>query len=181
MKKNYFLKNSIAIVGIILLAFSSLSSAQIYKSVDANGTVTFSDTPPPGQEATAEAIPPPAQINSIPGVSIETASSMEDAVETPLTERRLEITSPSDNTTIPMGAGIFDVRVTASPRLIEGEIVELYLDEEKVDDGEVPLQWTLRYVLRGEHVLQAKWIDQSGAVLSVSDPVTVFVLRPSIL
>ena len=43
------------------------------------------------------------------------------------------------------------------------------------------LQWTLSYVIRGAHKLEAKWFAKDGSVLAVSEPITVFVLRPSIL
>ena len=80
-----------------------------------------------------------------------------------------------------MGAGIFDVLVKASAELEDGESVALYFDGEKVDNAQNTLQWTLSYVIRGVHKLEAKWFAKDGSVLAVSEPITVFVLRPSIL
>ena len=40
------MKKCLCLLAATILAFSSLANAQIYKSVDANGVVTFSDKPP---------------------------------------------------------------------------------------------------------------------------------------
>ena len=80
-----------------------------------------------------------------------------------------------------MGAGIFDVAVDTTPELGDSESVELYLDEEKVGEAQTELTWTLNYVIRGAHKLEAKWVTEDGEILATSEPITVFVLRPSIL
>ena len=51
-------------------------------------------------------------------------------------DRLIDIVSPMDNATIPMGAGIFDVAVDTTPELGDSESVELYLDEEKVGEAQ---------------------------------------------
>lgn len=172
---------SIRFIAVTALAVAGLANAQIYKSVDANGVVTFSDTPPRDSQITSEEIQTPAQINSMQPILIAPTDAQEIDNIKDMAERSIAIVSPTDNATIPMGAGIFDVIVEAAPDLSDGEVVELYLDDEKIGDAQTVLKWTLIYVIRGAHKLQAKWIAEDGEILAVSEPITVFVLRPSIL
>lgn len=179
------MKKYICALALTLLSLVGPANAEIYKFVDANGVVTFSDKPPEGAQETFEPIPSPAQINSMQSLPIappEPLASIEEKErDGDEAERKISILSPADNSTIPMGAGIFDVLVNAEPALIEGESLELYLDGVKVGEGQTAPKWTLTYVIRGAHKIQVKWRAEDGSLLAVSDPVTVFVLRPSIL
>ena len=175
------MKKSICFIAATALALTGLANAQIYKSVDANGVVTFSDTPPKDSQTKVEQIETPATVNAMQATPIAPADSEErDGNEVGI-DRVIGIVSPTDNATIPMGAGIFDVAVDTTPELGDSESVELYLDEEKVGEAQTELTWTLNYVIRGAHKLEAKWVTEDGAILATSEPITVFVLRPSIL
>ena len=175
------MKKHIRIWAVTTLGLTGLANAQIYKSVDANGVVTFSDMPPKGQEETVEKIQPPSQINSMQAIAIPSREVPGNSPEEVTEETTLSIVSPSDNATVPMGAGIFDVQIDTSPELADDETFELYLDNEKVGEAQVEREWTLSYVIRGPHRIQAKRLAEDGTVLAVSEPITVFVLRPSIL
>jgi hypothetical protein len=100
---------------------------------------------------------------------------------TALTPRTIAISSPKDNATIPMGAGIFDVTAELASPLDEGEQLALYLDDTLVNTPQTSNVWTLSYVLRGPHTLQVRRLSSSGETASESEVITVFVLRPSVL
>lgn len=175
------MKKPIRLMALTALALAGLANAQIYKSVDANGVVTFSDTPPKSPQDKAEKLETPSRVNSMQAIPITSEDvGSRDGGETEA-ERTLSIVSPMNNATIPMGAGIFDVAVEAKPELGDGESLELYLDGEKVGEAQTELSWTLTYVIRGAHTLEAKWMSEDGSILATSEPITVFVLRPSIL
>ena len=175
------MKKSICFIAATALALTGLANAQIYKSVDANGVVIFSDTPPNDSQTKVEQIKTPATVNAMQATPIAPAHSEERNGSEVGIDRVISIVSPTDNATIPMGAGIFDVAVDATPELGEGESLELYLDGEKVGEAQTELSWTLTYVIRGAHTLEAKWVSEDGSILATSEPITVFVLRPSIL
>ena len=175
------MKKSICFIAATALALTGLANAQIYKSVDANGVVIFSDTPPNDSQTKVEQIKTPATVNAMQATPIAPTETEERDNHEMQTDRLIDIVSPMDNATIPMGAGIFDVVVDTKPELGDGESVELYLDEEKVGETQTALTWTLTYVIRGAHKLEAKWVTEDGAILATSEPITVFVLRPSIL
>ena len=171
----------LCLLAAILLAFPSLANAQVFKSIDANGVVTFSDKPPANKRGAVEEMNLPTLVNTAQAVSVAPAEPEAGGDMKDITERKLSITRPSDNATIPMGAGIFDVLVKASAELEDGESVALYLEGEKVGNAQNTLQWILSYVICGAHKLEAKWFAKDRSVLAVSEPITVFVLRPSIL
>jgi len=174
-------KNSIRFIAMTALALTGLANAQIYKSVDAKGVVTFSDTPPKDPRTKVEQIKTPATVNAMQATPIAPTETEERDNREVGIDRVIDIVSPTNNATIPMGAGIFDVVVNATPELGDSESVELYLDDEQVGEAQTELTWTLTYVIRGAHKLEAKWVTEDGAILATSEPITVFVLRPSIL
>jgi hypothetical protein len=148
------------------------ASAQIYKSVAENGVVTFSDTPPPHSANTQTAIVKPNATNSIPAIEVPVAAATSET-NTASTPRTIAISSPKNNATIPMGAGIFDVTAELTSPLAEGE--------QLVDTPQTSNVWTLSYVLRGPHTPQVRRLSSSGETASESEVITVFMLRPSVL
>ena len=165
---------------LALWLVSLTASAQIYKSVDENGVVTFSDVPPAASSGKTSTVVKPDVTNSMPGLS-PTIASPEAVMIDESTARSFSIASPLNNATIPMGAGIFDVTAELGAPLAEDELLALYLDDELVDSPQVNAVWTLTYVIRGPHTLQVRRLSRAGETISQSDKIRVFVLRPSLL
>jgi hypothetical protein len=165
---------------LALCLVSLTASAQIYKSVDENGVVTFSDVPPAASSGKTSTVVKPDVTNSMPGLS-PTIASPEAVMIDESTARSFSIASPLNNATIPMGAGIFDVTAELGVPLAEDELLALYLDDEPVNSPQVNAVWTLTYVIRGPHTLQVHRLSRTGETISQSEKVTVLVLRPSVL
>ena len=174
MTKSMRLNVLVPLIGIISLVGMPAMSADIYKSVDNTGVVTFSDTPPQENSTSAERIELPAHTNRMPSIEVPERQLNENN-KAPVNPSILAITAPLDNATIPMGPGIFDVLADIQPPLKEEEFVALYLDGTRV----APPQWTLTYVTRGTHKLEVRLVSSSEQVLDSSAPITVIVLRPS--
>ena len=165
---------------LALWVVSLTASAQIYKSVDENGVVTFSDVPPAASSGETSTVAKPNVTNAMPGLS-PTAPIPEAATNVKSAARSVSIASPLNNATIPMGAGIFDVTAELGTPLADGELLALYLDDELVDVPQTSEVWTLTYVIRGPHTLQVRRLSSAGETISQSERITVFVLRPSVL
>ena len=165
---------------LALWLVSLTASAQIYKSVDENGLVTFSDIPPAASSGKASTVVQPNVTNSMPGLS-PAVPSPEAATDDKSAGRSVSIASPLNNATIPMGAGIFDVTAELGAQLAEDELLALYLDDELVNSPQASAVWTLTYVIRGPHTLQVRRLSRAGETISQSEKITVFVLRPSVL
>ena len=168
------------LISLALSVTALTTNAQIYKSVDENGVVTFSDTPPSPSANTQTTIVKPNATKSIPAIEVPVAAATSETI-TALTPRTIAISSPKDNATIPMGAGIFDVTAELTIPLTEDEKLALYLDGTLVDTPQTRNVWTLSYVLRGPHTLQVRRLSASGETVSESEVINVFVLRPSVL
>ena len=165
---------------LALWLVSLTASAQIYKSVDQNGVVTFSDTPPAASSGKASTVVQSNVTNSMPGLS-PAVPSPEAATNEKSAARSVSIASPQNNATIPMGAGIFDVTAELGAPLAEDELLALYLDDELVNSPQASTVWTPTYVIRGPHTPQERQLSSAGETLGESEKITVLVLRPSIL
>ena len=178
MTKSMRLNVLVPLIGIISLVGMPAMSADIYKSVDKNGVVTFSDTPPKEKSTSDERIELPAHTNRMPSIEVPERQLNENN-KAPVNPSILAITAPLDNATIPMGPGIFDVLADIQPPLKEEEFVALYLDGTRVGPHQKTPQWTLTYVTQGTHKLEVRLVSSLEQVLDSSAPITVFALRPS--
>ena len=165
---------------VAALCAGHLTAAEtIYKVVDEEGNVTFTDTPPNDADAIVE----PHSIlgtNTTPAV----ATAPENAIKTDQAETKASyvtrIVSPADESTIPMGPGDFVVEAEVSPGLDDVEQLILLLDGEAVGAPQSFPRWQLTNVFRGAHQLQVVRVGKTGAAQSQSTEHTVYVMRPSV-
>ena len=155
------------------------AAEKIYKVVDAEGNVTFTDTPPND----ADAIVKPHSIlgtNTTPDV----ATAPENVVKTDQPDAEASyvtrIVYPASESTIPMGPGDFVVEAEVSPGLDSEEQLMLLLDGAAVGAPQSFPRWQLTNVFRGAHRLQVVRVSETGAAQSQSTEHTVYVMRPSV-
>lgn len=166
--------NRLLLLALLLLPLAG--AAQIYKTTDEQGNVSYSDMPPDG--STAETVelqqlnttPPPPEMPK-PAPEPPAAETVEYAVA---------IVAPAPETTIPRGPGNFSVSASLSPPLEAGARLQLLLDGEPRGEPQTGNSWALTNVFRGAHDLTVAVIDESGKQLAVSEPVRVYVHRPSV-
>jgi hypothetical protein len=161
------------------------NAQQIYKSTDADGNVVFSDTPPNG-DAEVETVEL-KRLNTAPApVPLPTARNQQnnDGADEDEAEAdsgyRVTISSPTDETTIAMGPGNFEVKASVDPTPGRGHHLQLRMDGEVQGEPQDASQWRLTNVFRGAHDLRVEVVDSEGTLLAHSEPVRVYVLRPSI-
>ena len=161
----------------ICLATAHASIAQpVYKVTDADGNVTFTDTPPLSSDGKIEEHSVNAPNSAKP---IETTRAPATPVEAEEPIRYdTRIVTPADNATIPMGPGNFAVQAALNPRLASDETLQLLLDGEPVGAPQRIANWQLANVYRGEHQLQVVRLDERGVQLDASPSSTVYVMRP---
>lgn len=170
----------VAVLGF-LVAYSVSGSAlaqQIYRSVDEHGNVVFSDQPPPpGQQGEQVEL---GELNTAAPPAPRPRPAPEPKKAEPAQEPAVTITSPANETTIAMGPGNFSVSGRAEPPLGPGEQLQLFMDGEAVGPPQAGANWGLQGVLRGPHDLVIRRVTSSGKAIAESDPVRVYVLRPSV-
>lgn len=166
---------------VILAALALVAGgtyAQIYKTTDADGNVVFTDRPPAGN--TAEQVELQHTNRTPPPPVIPVLTPGPEKKEPAAPETRVAITSPTPETTVPMGPGNFSVTARIEPGLERGQSLQLSMDGEAVGEPQPSGFWDLNNVFRGAHDLVVSVIDEQGKVIASSEPVRVYVLRPSI-
>ena len=161
-----------------MLLTSMAVSAQIYRTTDEQGNVVFTDTPPAGS-GPAETVEL-QQINTTPAPPTRTAPQAEQQPEEEAAPLSVSIVSPAPETSIPMGPGNFTVDAKVAPGLGSGESLQLYIDSIPWGGPQRETTWALTNIFRGAHDLSVAVINSEGEQLASSDPVRVFVHRPSV-
>jgi len=150
--------------------------AEVYRSVDEDGNVTFSDEPTPGaewieiRELPTIKTPPPRLLEEETGAAVPTS---------PLEYSKLEITFPVDDTSVRDNAGNVTVNVSLEPALNPDDRLVLYMDGVKAQEGASP-QFSLANVDRGTHSLSVAVVDKDGKELKRSNTVSFTLLRHSV-
>jgi len=170
---------------ITLLFLLPLTSyAEIYKSVDANGNVTYTDKPT-DSNATVVTVP---KTNSAPATSPEPASVNNAAPENnaaPVTAApsdkptkkpytQFMIASPADQESI-QNQPTLAVTIKINPSLQAGDVIQLYLDGTPYGNAVPDTSFNLTIPNRGTHVLSATLFDKNMQVLKQGNSITIYV------
>lgn len=166
---------------ILLLTTPLVAPAQIYRTVDEQGNVVYTDTPPPAGTEREEVKIQPINTAPPPTPRPDLAPRREERQEAPAgVEYGVAITAPANETTIPMGPGNFSVSGVVRPSLSAGHRLQLYVDGVAWGEPQAAPSWGLTNVFRGAHDITIAVVDSEGAHLAVSEAVRVYVLRPSV-
>jgi hypothetical protein len=153
------------------------ASAQVYKHVDKDGNITFTDNPPPNSQAVdlqaPNTVAPPAASAYPP--SSRAAAKPESTSD----NYKLSITSPADETIIARGPGNFSVSASITPALSNGHMLQLFMDGSPLQAAQTGSSWSLTNVFRGEHSIEVAVVDKDGKSKARSAPIKVYVFRPS--
>ncbi|MDX1799841.1 MAG: DUF4124 domain-containing protein [Marinobacter sp.] len=164
-----------------LTSLSMTASAEVYRHVDSQGNVTFSDKPSKGAETvevkpvTTVTLPKMKDVQAGSAPEPKPASNQTDSLYSKVT-----FTAPENNQAFYSGNGDIAFQVTSSPALQNGHQFEVTLDGQPVGqsaDG----TFTVRNVFRGTHNAQVNVVDAKGRPVTTGDSITFTVHRPSVL
>lgn len=150
-------------------------SKGIYRTVDADGNVVFTDNPPDKKRADEVKVGPTNTMDSPPSAprAVPRGDAPPEAPEPPENGyEAVSITAPDAgaNLRIPQDNPI-QVQVSLSPSLKSGHRLVI------LDNG-TPLEGTsMEFPNPGEHTLVAQVRDSDGTVLIESEPVVFYVMR----
>jgi len=159
-------------------------AAEVYRWVDDDGVIHFSDRP---QEGAEMVIIPEAQTFSAPAPrtrsSSSNASSSQDAAdqEDAPGYSNFAIVSPKQEEVLWNTGGELSVSLSARPRIRSGHTIFLIMDGQEVE--QLPrgrMQVRLSEVFRGTHSLHAEVRDSGGNTLATSDSVQFTVQQTSL-
>lgn len=166
---------SILLTLSLLAAATAVPAATIYRWVDAQGVVHYSDTPHEGADqvnvAAAqgyEAPPPPAAADTPAAASQPDYSSC--AITAPTAEQSLYAVQS------------VAISVDLQPGLRAGDQVEVSVDGRRLSAaGSRDTSFELSPANRGAHTVTLMVRDASGKTVCTAMPVTFYVRQPSIL
>lgn len=164
-------------VAALLVALPALA-APVYRHVDANGNVVYSDEPGQGSRIDLKPItvvdPAEVESRSRPAESTTTSPSAVDY-------DRFAITSPSNGETLPTGqGGNVQVQLAIEPELQPGDRVQLRVDGAVSQSPMHTSVFALSQLERGEHQIQAELLDAQGRVRLSTPAITLYVQRASV-
>jgi len=158
----------------------------IYRWVDENGTVHFSDAPPPGTQAQPADLP---QITIVPAKKIKPGNKnseadkddkQKDPQQTTATFADLRLVRPQPEENLWGTGGTVTAEVDFSGRLPRGYAIQFVLDGKALKPVRKKI-YVIREVIRGEHSLYAQIIEiKSGKVMAKTDPVTFYLKQATV-
>ena len=160
---------------LLLLFFTTLLSAEtVYKSVDKNGNIIFTDQPVEGAEK--------IEIREAQSVEIPEARSIKLSPPDSVIEKKeyndISIISPLHDSTIHDNNGSVSIDAELSPDLFTGDKIVFYLDGMQVAEGE-SLQHVLNNIDRGSHTINVAVVNSENREIKRSDDVVFHLRRAS--
>ncbi|MFT5425363.1 MAG: hypothetical protein ACI9ZT_000287 [Gammaproteobacteria bacterium] len=161
----------------ITLTFLTSVSAEVYRSLDDDGNVIYTDRPSPDAE---EIKIDEVQTISPPAVKDFEYTPPEKSAKTNYT--KVEISSPANDQVFTGGPGDVTVSVLILPTLNTalGDRVILYMDGKKQADS-TSTSFSFTNMDRGTHTVKVDVVDREGKALKSSAPVSFTINRTSIL
>lgn len=172
--------------GILLTITASSLMAQVYKVVDEDGNVTFTDQAPADGSKPVEL--PPISVIETPVYETKPVAKEGEAAEgeeeIPLGQLRrnyrdFAIISPMQEESVWRPDGPIPVTWSVGNALQQGMQVTIYLDGSRYTSTTQSMV-AINGLDRGEHTLRAEIRDQKNRVISTAETVTFFVRQPGL-
>jgi hypothetical protein len=167
------------IFAAVALVWASGLLAAVYKSLDAQGNVVFTDQP--SGDAKPVKLPPLSTVPA-PSYTSSTQPTAELEQSAAANYHKISIVSPIQDATLRDNTGAVAVNVALEPVLdsAAGHRFSYYLDGQAHGKPSESGQISLENVVRGAHTLEAAVVDSSGQELIRSSSVEFFLHRQSI-
>jgi hypothetical protein len=168
---------SVTLAICLALICGTVQAQKVFRVVQPDGTVEFTDVPPsnrPAEEIHLQPLNTMPALAPAPGTPTQAASTQENAGYS-----KIHITSPTNDEAIRDNAGSVNVDLTLEPTLRSGDNIDLLLDGQSVGGGR-STAITLADMERGTHTIQAVVKNSAGRVVARSNSVTFTLQRTSI-
>lgn len=175
----------LAMFGVAMAIAAGAHATDVYKTVDANGTVHYTDQPP--SKTAKPVVLPPIQVvgppassrsgaTSIPSPAVPAGPDMTGGA--PLS---VSIVSPAPDETFRTDSRVLPVSVRMNQPLPEGYGL-LYLLDGTAQNGKPTraLNYSLEGVERGEHMVTVVTVNASGKEVGRAAPVIVHMKPPTV-
>lgn len=170
------MKKLLAPLLLLLLApaLQAADSITVYRYVDKNGNVVYTDRP--RDDAEAMEIEEPRTIKNERANPEALSSGNTDPQASAFSYTQFAIASPADGDVIRENSGNIIINVALSPSLRPEHRLRMIMDGALVADAQFSSTFPLSNVDRGEHVVKAEIVDSEGKVVQASMP-SIFQLH----
>lgn len=186
------MKRLVIVLLVFLLPWTV--SAEIYKYVDSQGNVTYSDKPIPGAKQVD--LPPmqtyqPAPDSAQPQPSIQTTEAIPQSTGPEQADKYQPIPSiqaaydvtvlkPQEDEAVRQNAGVLMVVVDVKPTLFKDHKLQLFLDGAPVGQPQTAKTFMVNNVDRGTHTVQVHVVDKNLNDIAKSHNITFHMLRVNV-
>ena len=169
------------IFALLGLMVAAAATADVYRWVDEDGVVHFSDTPVEGAEQVDI-----AEANRRTGARVFTPESQagaeqgesEPEEQQPFQYESFSIASPKAEETLWNIEGVLNVSLSLSPPLQSGHQIRVYFDgNPQMTNG---MRFSINEVWRGVHNIQAEVLDQTGKMMIRTAPTRFYVQQNTV-
>jgi hypothetical protein len=167
-------------LGLSLLAAFAVQAAVVYKWVDADGVVHFSDQPSPGAEKIYTSSPSAAPAGSAPSYAAASRQAPTGAAASGHGFSEFSIASPVNDQTF-FGDDVIAVHLNLAPGLKPSQSITWYLNGKQLGFPPDATSFPLPHLDRGAYTLAATITDQETSESQSSNSVTFYVRQPSAL
>ncbi len=162
------------LISIICLLVAISATAEVYRSVDENGNVVFTDKPSPDAELIEV-----DELQTIKPPPVGKFKYTPPPAKPKPKYTEVSITSPQHDAAIRDNAGNVTVNISTKPGLQANHHLVLYLDGKEIMLGMATAK-AFSGLDRGSHQLRAVVKDADGHIQLSSSSVTFYLLRQSV-
>lgn len=170
---------------VLVLLLPGMALAELYRGVDAQGNVIYSDTP---FESAEKYTPPPISVVGGGVKAKKDAKTEEGAVEDAATQEdkpfrylQFDILRPTANETIYNPVQLMvSLRLKPGLNTADGHTISLLLDKKPVVKKSEDTAFALDPPERGAHQLQGQIRDKNGKIVGRTRAVVFFIKRGSV-
>jgi len=182
VKKRMFKK--IRIISLLLISLTLVTPmlllAQVYKHVDEEGNVTYSDEPQKkGDQPISLPEPTTIKIAPAPKSSTNSEGRKKAPPKKSIKYDSVEIVSPNNDEAIRSNSGDITIQISSSPELQTNHLYAVYVDGAKMLASAAPTV-NLTNLDRGSHTATVQIQDENEQTLATSSPITFHLLRASV-
>ena len=176
------------LAAFVLAIMVSPLAAQVYKTVDKDGNVTYTDKPP--EDGAKPMDLPPLSVIETPDYGKTARQEAEEAEaaggekEVPLRTMRnrfrdFAIISPLQEESVWRPDGPVSIAWSSSIQLLEGMTVQIFLDGQQQANTTAPMI-PVSGLDRGEHTVTAQIKDTRNRTIATAEPITFFIRQPGL-
>lgn len=162
---------------ILIVFLAQITAAEVYKTVDKDGTIKYTDKPATEKAEKVEL----REINTVPGAQPLPQSTPVNSYDSQPAALNYQITimSPRNDVSIPVGQRDLAIAINLTPALQRGHLLVYFMNGELLEETTMN-NIIVKDVPRGTHTLAVEAIDANGQSLGTSPPVIVNIIRPNI-